>query len=46
MPIQYQSIWIEVPIAQLSWSKNPIYWIVQRDFQQIPSASWPYIQEL
>ena len=32
--------------SQLSWSKNPIYWIVQRDFQQIPSAFWPYIPEL
>ena len=32
--------------AHLSWSLNPIYWIVQRVCQQIPSAFWPYILEL
>ena len=32
--------------SQVSWSKNPIYWIVQRVRQQIPSAFWPYIQKI
>ena len=32
--------------VQLSWSKNPIYWIVQGSCQQIPSAFGPYFMKL
>ena len=35
-----------IKYTQVSWSKNPIYWIVQRVCQQIPSAIWPYFKEL
>ena len=34
------------PYSQVSWSKNLIFWIVQRVCQQIPSAFWPYFMEL
>ena len=45
------SVWIseshwDLRWAQVSWSINPIYWIVQRVRQQIPSAFWPYFMEL
>ena len=33
---------LTMPAPQLSWSSNPIFWIVQRHFQHIPSAFGPY----